>query len=111
MTIKSLILEAQAIVEALGVRAVISPNDLAPPCVLIGSPRFTMQNAIGVGGFVAEIPVEVVARSLTWRDLEWLYDTAPTVAEALAGREANPTVYRLSDGRELPAYTIIIEGN
>ena len=53
MTIKALILEAQAIVEALGVRAVISPNDLAPPCVLIGSPRFTMQNAIGAGGFVA----------------------------------------------------------
>jgi hypothetical protein len=110
MSIKSLILEAQTIVEALGLRAVISPNDLNPPCVLIGSPRFTMQNAIS-GGFVAEIPVEVIARSLTWRDLEWLYDTAPVVADALSGREGNPTVYRLSDGRELPAYTILIEGN
>lgn len=108
--IKALVLEAQAIVEALGIRAAISPNDINPPCVLIGSPRFAMQNAIGAG-FKATIPVEVIARSLTWRDLEWLYDTAPVVADALNGAEGNPTVYRMSDGRELPGYTIIIEGN
>ena len=110
MGIKSLVLEAQAIVEALGLRAVISPNDINPPCVLIGSPRFNLQNAVGAG-LRAEIPVEVIARGLTWRDLEWLYDTAPLVADALSAVGGEPTVFRMSDGRELPGYTIMLEGN
>ena len=78
--------------------------------MLIGSPRFNLQNAIGAA-LRAEIPVEVIARGLTWRDLEWLYDTAPLVADALSAVGGEPTVFRMSDGRELPGYTIMLEGN
>lgn len=109
-TIQENIAAGQALVEALGLRCITSPNDMNPPCVLIGAPRFYMQNAVGAG-YRQEIPIEIIARGLTWRDLDWLYAAAPAVADAVGAVSGTPTVYRMSDGRELPAYTIIMEGN
>ena len=111
MTILATLEEVRDAVAALGIRASLSPNDMNPPCALIGAPSpVDATFALNAGSVSLTIPVELIGRGLTVADLEWLYEQLPAVMVAVSATQANATVYRLSDGRELPAYTITLEG-
>jgi hypothetical protein len=111
MSLFGLMLEVQEAVKALGVRCIISPNDLNPPCVLVGAPTdLTTQAALG-GGMACRIPLEVIATGQAANQLEWLLDTVELIHSALPVTTAGTVIYRLSDGRELPSYTLTLEGN
>ena len=112
MSLYALMEEAQAAVAALGIRCVLSPNQLNPPCVLIGAPNdITSAGALTGGGLMCRIPLEVIATGQAENQLEWLLNTVELIHDALPVTAASQLVYRLSDGRELPTYTLTLEGN
>lgn len=115
MSILELVDEVAALLEAAlpGARVVTSPMEMNPPCILVGAPS-PIQAVYALGSeptVSAEIPVEVIGRGLTRRDLDWVWETVPVAMAAISAPEASATVYRMSDGRELPAYTLITEGS
>ena len=110
-SLRTVVDEVAALVAAMGIRTVTSPNDMNPPCALVGAP-YNVEAAYALGAEEAlamVVPVELITRGLTDRDLTWLYDTIPAVMVALSAATCEPTAYRMSDGRELPAYTITTE--
>ena len=110
MSTWSLMTEIQGAVKALGVRCIISPNDLNPPCVLIGVPGTVNTGTLDGASLLATVPVQVIGRGLTLKDMQWVTDTMDALMAALPFTTASPVVYRQSDGRELPAYTLTLEG-
>ena len=110
-SLRTVVDEVAALLAPLGIRVVTSPNDMNPPCALVGAP-YNVAAAYAMGpaeSLTMTVPVELIARGLTDRDLTWLWDTVPAVMTAVSSDSCEPTAYRMSDGRELPAYTITTE--
>jgi len=110
-SLRTVVDEVAALVAATGVRTITSPNDMNPPCALIGAP-YDVAAAYALGdpdSLTMTVPVELITRGLTDRDLTWLWDNVPAVMAAVSSASCEPTAYRMSDGRELPAYTITTE--
>jgi hypothetical protein len=102
--------DVQEAVAALGYRCIISPNDLNPPCVLVGVPTTVQSAHLAGDSLQAQLPVQIIGRGLLIHDMQWITDTMDALMAALPFTSASPVVYRLTDGKELPAYTLTLEG-
>ena len=109
--LRTLVDEVAALVGAVVPRTVTSPQNINPPCALVGAPYdITAQYALGTEvALSCTVPVVLMARGLGDDDLTWLYQILPSVMAAMSATTANPTPYQMSDGRELPAFTIDTE--
>lgn len=102
-------LELAARLEATGLRVVLDPRAVQPPCVVVGMPSPLTARALDWCNVTTTIPVTLVAvPPASGAALEWLLDNVVPVMVAVGSLTAQEGTYPFGDG-ELPAYVAAVD--